>query len=181
MKLVKAETEAAWKDGDLDIKLLCANCPNLDAIFNEVLRLNNTAAAGRATSRETIVGGKVLPAGSTIIMPYRQLHVNEYVWGNHATDFDSKRFLRKKTLARSTSFRPFGGGATLCPGQTLARHEVFGFIAILLHRFQVGLASDDKLETKQPFPQLDSSRPSLGINGPKKGMDVIINIAAATY
>ncbi|RYP41931.1 hypothetical protein DL767_000668 [Monosporascus sp. MG133] len=146
MKLAKQETEAGWRSGQLDIKYLCSNSPNLDSIFNEVLRLKNTAAAVRVASQKTVLGGK------------------------------PSRFLKKKSWARSPSFRPFGGGATLCPGQTLARHEVFGFIAVFFHRFHVSVAKDS-VGRKPPFPRLNSMTPSFGLNGPMKGMDVIVDIA----
>lgn len=176
MKLAKKETESGWRSGKLDIKYLCSNSPKLDSIFNEVLRLNNTAAAVRVASQKTILGGKELPLGSTIVMPFRQLHMNEDVWGPEVSHFQPSRFLKKKTLARSPSFRPFGGGATLCPGQTLARQEVFGFISVFLHRFRVSVAKDSD-GRKLPFPQLNSMTPSFGLNGPIKGMDVIVDIS----
>lgn len=175
MELAKEETESGWSSGQLNIKHLCSNSPNLDSIFYEVLRLNNTAAAVRVTSQKTILGGKELHPGSTIVIPFRQLHMNESVWGTDVSQFEPSRFLKKKSWARSPSFRPFGGGATLCPGQTLARYEVFGFIAVLLHRFDVSLARNSSGENP-PFPRLNSMTPSFGLNGPMKGMDVIVEI-----
>lgn len=175
---MKEETEAGWRSGQLDIKYLCANCPRLDAAFNEVLRLNNTAAAVRVATHKTTVGTKVLQAGSTIVMPFQQLHMNENVWGANVSQFDPSRFLRTKSWARHPSFRPFGGGATLCPGQTLARHEVFGFVAIFVKRFRISLARGPD-QKKPPFPQLNSMAPSFGLNGPLKGTDVTINIMEA--
>ncbi|KAI5861435.1 cytochrome P450 [Durotheca rogersii] len=173
---VRRETEAAWRGDQLDIKRLCASCPALDAAFNEVLRLNNAAAAVRVASRATVVSGKVLRAGATIVLPFRQLHRDETVWGADVERFDAARFLRNRAWARSASFRPFGGGATLCPGQTLARHEVFGFVAVLLRRFRLTLARPPGGEVP-PFPPLNSVTPSFGLNGPMRGTDVIVNVA----
>ncbi|KJZ70910.1 hypothetical protein HIM_09703 [Hirsutella minnesotensis 3608] len=181
LRKAREETEAAWQSGQLDVKYLCANCPNLDAIFNEVLRLNNTAAAVRVATNKVALGSKVLRQGSMVVIPFRQLHTNEDVWGADVCEFDPTRFLNKKSWARHPSYRPFGGGATLCPGQTLARQEVFGFLAILLHRFNVSLAPHfaGGKKLKQPFPRLNSKAPSFGVNGPMKGMDVLVNITAA--
>ncbi|KAI1451396.1 cytochrome P450 [Annulohypoxylon moriforme] len=176
-KLIREETEAAWQSGQLDVKYLCSNCPNLDATFNEVLRLNNTAAAVRVATHETIVGGKVLKKGSMIVMPFRQLHTDENVWGSDVSQFSPTRFLKNKSWARHPSFRPFGGGATLCPGQTLARQEVFGFIAILIHRFHLSLPSKSPKGEKPPFPCLNSMTPSFGLNGPIKGTDIFVGVA----
>ncbi|KAK3682777.1 cytochrome P450 [Podospora appendiculata] len=196
LALVRQETDAAWRavDGgepELDIKYLCANAPNLGSIFNEVLRLNNTAAAVRvATKRTVLSGGKAVPKGGMLVLPFRPLHTNEMVWGDDARRFKPTRFLdgnmnsskTKDTMARNPSFRPFGGGATYCPGRTLAKHEVFGFTAILLRRFDIRLAqtrgslNSVSGNVKQPFPQLNSTTPSFGLNGPIKGQDVIVDI-----
>ncbi|GAP88755.1 putative cytochrome p450 protein [Rosellinia necatrix] len=175
LKLAKEETEAAWRSEQLDIKYLCSNCPNLESIYNEVLRLNNTAAAVRVASQDTEIGGKTLRAGSMVILPFRQLHVNENVWGDDALTFKPDRFMRNKSQFRSSSFRPFGGGATLCPGQTLAKQEIFGFIAILLHRFHISLARGPD-RAQPPFPRLNSATPSFGVNGPIKHSDILVDI-----
>lgn len=167
---VKQETEAAWKTQKLDIKYLCANCPHLESVLNETLRIKNSAGALRVATEETQVGTKTLQPGNSILIPFRQLHSNRNVWGPSVDDFDPYRFLRQKSLARHPSFRPFGGGGTLCPGRTLAKEQVFGFIAILLHRFDIRLAGS---ATQQPFPRLNDLAPSLGIGRPVKGMDVM--------
>ncbi|KAI1171189.1 cytochrome P450 [Nemania sp. FL0916] len=173
---VKNETEAAWRSQKLDIKFLCANCPHLESVLNETLRIKNGAGALRVVVEETQVGTKMLQAGNSILIPFRQLHSNRNVWGPSVDDFDPYRFLKQKSLARHPSFRPFGGGGTLCPGRTLAKEQVFGFIAILLHRFSIKLAGST---TQQPFPRLNDLSPSLGIGGPVKGTDVMVHLAEA--
>jgi cholesterol 7alpha-monooxygenase len=204
---VKQETEAAWRqpppsvaspssggedqDEQLDVKYLSANSPRLEAIFNETLRLRNGAGAIREVTKTCVSGGKVLQAGNSLMIPFRQLHTNEKVWGPTVNNFDPSRFLDKKSLARHPSFRPFGGGATMCAGKTLAKEEVFGFIAILLRRFDVRLAARAPLDETAsrpsrdgspnigripPFPLMNDTVPSLGINGPIDGMDVIVDI-----
>ncbi|KAI8944156.1 cytochrome P450 [Xylaria longipes] len=139
-KLVKSETEAAWYSGKLDIKHLCCNCPNLEAVFYEALRLNGGAMVSRVVLEQTTIGGKILKPGDSILIPSRQLHTNECVWGEDVRAFNAKRFLKNKALARHSSFRPFGGGLTYCPGRVLAKEEVYGFVAIMMHRFDMQLA-----------------------------------------
>lgn len=167
---IREETEAAWRpDGALDLKHLCANSPLTSATLHEILRLNNGAAALRCVTEQTVVGGRVLGRGSMVLVPFRQLHNNREVWGATADDFDAERFLRQKGMARHASYRPFGGGATYCPGRTMAKEQVLGFVAVLLHRFDVRLARDggDRL----PFPRLNTTKPSLGVSGAVKGDD----------
>ncbi|KUI59524.1 Cholesterol 7-alpha-monooxygenase [Cytospora mali] len=171
LKQVEQETEAAWQSGKLNIKHLTENCPILDATFNEVLRHKNAAGAMRRVAEKTRIGNKELQPGSIAYIPFHQIHTNEGVWGDNSLVFDHTRFLKRKSLARNASFRPFGGGATYCPGRTLAKQEVFSAIAIILHRFDVRLAEVG--HGKQQFPILNVKTPSLGLNGPIKGMDVI--------
>jgi len=113
---------------------------------------------------------------NAVIIPSRQLHKNEQVWGDTTDELDAFMFKKAKNLARHASYRPFGGGITLCPGRVLAKEEVFGFVAILLHRFDLKLALTAK--SKQRFPSLDDSTSALGITGPVKSMDVIIDMVA---
>ncbi|KAM4064610.1 cytochrome p450 [Hirsutella rhossiliensis] len=174
LRPVRQETEAAWRAGRLDVKHLCANSTRLHAVFNETLRLRNGAGALRVVTQQTVIGGKVLAQGHSILIPFRQLHTNEAVWGPTVGAFDPSRFLNRKSLARHSSFRPFGGGTTYCPGRILAREEVYGFIAVLLHRFDVALHPD---AGEQPFPRFNDTVPSLGVSGPLGGMDVLVDLA----
>lgn len=125
-------------------------------------------------TEEMVLSGKVLRPGNVIHIPFRQLHTNEDVWGPDALEFDHTRFLNTRFLTRNPSFRPFGGGASFCPGRTLAKQEVFSLVATLLHRFQVRLAWVGK--ERQPFPIMNDRTPSLGLNGPIAGMDIIVNL-----
>lgn len=47
-----------------------------------------------------------------IMIPSRELHINEAVFGAKPLDFDAERFLNDKQLAKDPSFKPFGGGTT---------------------------------------------------------------------
>ncbi|KAK4161120.1 cytochrome P450 [Cladorrhinum sp. PSN259] len=176
------ETEAAWfptgPDGALELntKHLAMRSPNMDSLFNEMLRSRNGATALRHLTRDTVVGGKMLKKGDNVVVPFKQLHTNEKVWGPTVSEFNPKRFKEKKTLARHPSFRPWGGGASQCVGKHVAKEEVFGFIAVLFHRFDVKLAPQHSGEPAQPFPRINDTIPSLGINGPMKGEDTIIEL-----
>lgn len=128
----------------------------------------------RVVQRETRIGSKVLKPGNFILMPSRQLHTNEDVWGDDVRQFDPQRFLKKKSLLRHSSYRPFGGGLTYCPGRILVKHEVFGFIAILLHRFNISLVCLDG--EKPMLPRLNDTIPGLGISGPIQNTDILVHL-----
>ncbi|KJZ73983.1 hypothetical protein HIM_06651 [Hirsutella minnesotensis 3608] len=176
MQHVQEETKGAWKNGRLDVKHLCANSPWLDAVFYETMRLRNGAGAIRIVLEKFELAGKVLQPGNAILLPARQLHTNGNVWGPDVWEFDPSRFLKKKSLARHASYRPFGGGITYCPGRFLAKEEVYGFIALLFHHFEVTLAPTDASGNKQRFPLFNDTVPSLGVNGPRDDMDLIIDM-----
>ena len=170
---VKLEVDTAWKSEQLDIKFLCANAPVLDDTFNECLRLKAGAMMGRKVQAPTRIGNKWLKPGASILIPSRQLHSNEDVWGSNHKSFDGKRFAQNKGLLKHSSYRPFGGGVSFCPGRKIAREHVFALVAILFHRFDIVISKEMRTE----FPRLDMSTPALGVTGPAKGMDIFLDLS----
>lgn len=156
-----------------DVSYLTEQCPKLEALFLEVLRLEMSSSLMRYVTGPTIVGGKLLQKGNNVMVPYRQLHFDQDVWGNNVSQFDPNRFLKQKSLSRSPSFRPFGGGQHLCPGRFLARHAVFTFVALALSRFDISL---DTTTCIQRFPRADESKPGLGALAPIPGDRVILRL-----
>ena len=151
----------------------------MDAVYNEVLRITSASSSVRTVISPTQLHGKILSPGKTVLIPYRQLHLDEEVFGEDALHFRPERYLRDKDLAKNPSFKPFGGGATYCPGRFFAQREIYTFTAMLLNRFEVSLRpfggeSDDTLIYASPFPKLEDTKPCLGIMGPMKGEDVVI-------
>lgn len=146
--------------------------PHLNSLYNEVLRLTASSSSVRTVSSTTDLGGKSLRAGTKVSIPYRQVHFNEEVFGRDAKELDPDRFLKNKELARSSSYRPFGGGTTYCPGRFLAKKEVLAFVALALGRFEVFLEGG----RAQAFPRLEERKPCLGIMGPRSGEDVRVRV-----
>lgn len=121
------------------------------------------------------IGGKALQPGRKLLMPYKQLHMDAAVFGPDADSFDARRFMNNKTLERSTSWRPFGGAKTHCPGRFLARREVYMFLVIVLFRFDLKLVPRPGERTPQ-FPRADTSIPAGGLLPPVKGDDLFVEI-----
>jgi len=133
------------------------NCPLLEAIYLESMRLTASSGTIRAVKQTTDVSAHMtLQPGATIVIPYRELHYNASVFGANAETFDAGRFLHNKDLKRNPSFKPFGGGTTYCPGRFLARREVLTFVAALIHRFDVSLSTSSSSSSSSSF----SSSPS---------------------
>lgn len=180
-KEIQPAVRASSSANDLAERL--DRCPHLDSIFHEVLRLTSSSSSIRNVLSPLVVGGKYLRAGNKVLIPYRQLHVDETVFGANVRSFDPDRFLKNKLLTKSSSYRPFGGGSTLCPGRFLARREVLTFVALVLDRFDLELAatsgSGGKGEKEKAFPRLEDRTPSLGIMGPANGYDVALLVSPA--
>lgn len=174
-------------EGTADTVKRLEQCPYLNAVYNEVLRLTNSSSAVRTVVQTTTtVTGKILRKGNRVLIPFRQQHFNSAVFGTNVDDFDPERFSRIKDLDKSASFRPFGHGSTHCPGRFLARREVLLFVALVLQRFDVSLVSvgdrdaEKGREKKTMMPRLEEKKPCLGVMGAVKGDDVLVKLKAVT-
>ncbi|KAL8725328.1 MAG: hypothetical protein Q9166_007434 [cf. Caloplaca sp. 2 TL-2023] len=178
--VLREETSHAYKDGDIDLPYLMAECPRLDAVYLEVLRIVNTALSARKIVAPTPLGDKVLRSGNTILIAFKQLHSDRAVYGADPMRFDPDRFLKDKNLKNSSSYKPFGGGVNYCPGRFLAKQEMLVFVALVLNRYNIQLATRTSrgkpMSRPQQFPQLDMATPALGVNGSTKGTDVWVEL-----
>lgn len=116
---------------------LLEKCPLLDAVFNKTLRFFTGATSARDVDSTTIIAGKKQLAGTKIIIPYRQLHNNEDVFGPDVGIFDPSRFLDNKELWTSPYFKPFGGGTTYCYGRFLAKKQITALVAVIISSYDV--------------------------------------------
>ena len=116
-----------------------------------------------------VIGGKLLRKGSRLMIPYRQLHFDESVFGSDIQSFKSDRFLKDNNLTRGGSWRPFGGGTTQCPGRFAAKQVVVSFVATVLRRFHV------QVDDPQEFPKGQLGKPVLGIMASKGELQVRIS------
>ena len=156
---MRKETAPAFGDSykAVDLDYINKKCPELSAAFDEALRHSAYSASARMVQSDTVINGRVLRAGRRMIIPFRELHFDQKAWGDDVTDFRSERFLENPKLTRSSSWRPFGGGGTLCPGRHVAKHTTMCFVAMLLKRFEVEVVEG------QRFPRMETGRPVLGV------------------
>ncbi|ERF70298.1 hypothetical protein EPUS_06339 [Endocarpon pusillum Z07020] len=169
---IREETAPAIKPGKgVSIPYLTDSCPWLSALLNEVLRIYGDASSTRLVTAPTSIGGKALPVGSCVVVPAQQLHFNRSIYGPDVNEFAPERFIRSKNLTHSSSYRPFGGGISYCPGRLLARQEVSIFIALALARFDVEIVGERK------FPVADKGKPTAGVMSPKPGEDLLLRLS----
>lgn len=148
-------------------------CPQIDAIWHETLRVAGWAASVRLVTRDVVIGGKLMRQGNRVMVPHRQLHFDEDIFGEDTHSWRPQRWLDTdagRKLPSSPSWRPFGGGKTTCSGRFLARFLVTAFVATLLHRFDIEVVGNP------PMPQPDVGRPVLGIISVKEGQDYLAKI-----
>ncbi|TVY33836.1 Prostacyclin synthase [Lachnellula subtilissima] len=172
---VLAEIKPGVLEGVANMDYLKSECPLLEAILNEVLRVTMASALVRDVIVPTIIDGKILHRGDKLLIPYRQLHFNQDIWGANANEFDPSRFIRDKSLGTNASYRPFGGGPGICPGRHMARQAMYATVALLFTQFDVSLAGESEgIMGKQQFPRMNETKPPLGTIPPMEGEDVIL-------
>lgn len=141
------------------------------------MRLTGVAASVRTVTADTVIGGRTLRAGNRLIIPYRQLHLEQRIFGEDNLTFRPSRFQNNgkssKTgeRVRMEHFRPFGGGSTICPGRFITKRVVVLFVALILRRFDISMAGGH-----QPMPTAEEWRPVLGVIDVKPGDDMRIRL-----
>ncbi|KAH7115907.1 cytochrome P450, partial [Dendryphion nanum] len=136
-------------DGTVDETFLQTKCSQLDALINEALRLTVTSPLGRVVMEDTVMGGKVLKKGHKIMLSIQGMHHDPSLWGPESSSLNPTRFLENPKMAKNPTFRPWGGGHSLCPGRHLARRSVMAFVAVLLKKYEVGVEG-------RGFPRADA-------------------------
>ncbi|PTD08887.1 hypothetical protein FCULG_00011077 [Fusarium culmorum] len=159
---IKTEVAPPFKNGihsQPDIEYL-KGCPKLNAKFYETLRVHGGANGFRAVASDTVIGGFTFKAGSDVLMPYRQTHLDEEVWGQDAKTFDINRFIDNPKIAAAKKFKPFGGGTTLCPGRFHARDTALSFIATIVTRYDIQAVGGYKSEA---FHKMNTGGSEVGV------------------
>ncbi|KAL8834020.1 MAG: hypothetical protein Q9176_007712 [Flavoplaca citrina] len=176
LRVVRAEVEPAVSQGLLSLEDRLEDCPQLVAAYHEVLRCHTASASVRSVAAPTDLGGLTLDPGAKVLLPYRQLHFDEFIFGRNVDKFDADRFLANTGLSKSPSFRPFGGGTTYCAGRHVARRELLTFAALMVYRYDIETSPANVGEAQGGFPRCDVKKPSLGVLPPVVGDDLILNL-----
>ncbi|NXO91530.1 CP21A hydroxylase, partial [Certhia brachydactyla] len=110
--------------------------PLLQATVTETLRLRPPAplALPHCALRHTSLGGLPVVAGTVLVPNLLAAQQDPDIW-EHPELFLPERFLSPGVPSRS--LLPFGCGARSCPGEGLARAELFVFLGLILREFRL--------------------------------------------
>ena len=120
------------------------NCPLLYSTWQEVLRVHALGAGSRYILEDVMLDDHyLLRKGMVVQMPMAVMHSDAAAWGEDVKDFQPRRFLKQNTTKKGrfkqnlTAYRPFGGGASMCPGRHFVTLEIMGMAACMLARFDL--------------------------------------------
>ncbi|KAI3417097.1 hypothetical protein GPALN_015602 [Globodera pallida] len=116
------------------------NLPYTNAVINETLRIANIVPNNvlHALTREVTVDGFKLPKGTAIVPQVSAVLFDDTVF-SEPRRFKPERFLENsgKCLTRCDELIPFSIGKRQCLGESLARMELFLFIANIFNQYKV--------------------------------------------
>ncbi len=112
--------------------------PLLALTVHEAIRLYTAIPmSSRRATREDVLLGHHIPAGTSVVLPVWVLHRANHHWGN-ALQFDPLRFEGQKPH-HLAQYVPFSKGERSCVGQTFALTEVAAIVARVLARYRLTL------------------------------------------
>lgn len=122
----------------VDLSLVKAQCPTLVAMLNETLRFHSSVINVKQVQHDTTLGEYFLKKNGIIMIPGQSIHHDKETWGSHADTFDHQRFLdpqSKRNLSSTSAFRPFGAGATMCPGRHFSTNVILSLVAMVVSQY----------------------------------------------
>ncbi|XP_032995431.1 cytochrome P450 2C16-like [Lacerta agilis] len=133
--------------------------PYTNAVVHEILRYQKGSLESlpHETTRPTKFRGYLIPQGTTICPDNTSVHFDPLQWET-PEEFNPGHFLDEKGQFRNrVAFMPFSAGKRACPGEALARMELFLIFSALLQNFTFQLIGDAK--DKDIFTLYEDSDP----------------------
>ncbi|KFW64190.1 Cytochrome P450 2J6, partial [Pygoscelis adeliae] len=107
-----------------------------NAVIHEVQRKGNIIPLNvpRLTVKDTVLDGFHIPKGTVLLTNLTSVMFDKNEWETPDT-FNPRHFLKDGQFWKRESFVPFSIGKRACPGEVLARSELFLFFTALLQKF----------------------------------------------
>ncbi|XP_055333697.1 cytochrome P450 2C15-like [Paramacrobiotus metropolitanus] len=134
----------------------------VEAVCSEVARMGSVVplGIGRSTTEDVQMNGYTIPKGTYIMPNLWFIHHDPKHWGPDANEFKPERFLDSEgRVLNPPSFMPFSIGKRHCPGESLARMEVFLFVTNVLQNFNLRLEEGYTLKPPEDYINGLTTRP----------------------
>ena len=135
---IHKELKEQFGDGIVSLEKKC-NCHYLEATLTEVLRCITVAPIfPHRTTCDTTLAGYHIPKETNVLLNIWAINHDEREWEN-PEEFNPDRFLDSEghfTGTSKMSYVPFGLGRRICPGESLAKTELFLLAATMLRKFK---------------------------------------------
>ncbi|XP_071944058.1 cytochrome P450 2U1-like [Antedon mediterranea] len=123
-----------------------------EAVMMEVTRIRPVAPLGvpHAVLHDTYYEGHFIPKGTTVIPNIWAVMHDQTTW-HEPEKFKPERFIDEKSnLIKIEQLIPFSVGRRSCPGEQLARINLYLFFTHLVHQFKFELPPDKPRPTTEP-------------------------------
>ncbi|ESO91954.1 hypothetical protein LOTGIDRAFT_162958 [Lottia gigantea] len=127
--------------------------PYIEATILEVQRLGNTVAISipHMAVKDIKIGEYLIPKESIIYANMYACHIDPKYWEDPLR-FKPERFLDSNgKITKPASFIPFSAGPRICPGESLAKMELFMFFTCILQKFNITKYGNEELSTDGNF------------------------------
>ncbi|KAF8372054.1 hypothetical protein PRIPAC_78483 [Pristionchus pacificus] len=121
--------------------------PYCGAVLMELQRLVNIVPLNlpRTTTRDVTIGGYSVSKGTAVMPQISAILYEEKIFPDPHS-FKPDRFITEDgKLNNMDEWIPFSLGARRCPGESLAKMELFLFLTNLIHNFEISAESPDKI------------------------------------
>lgn len=131
------------------------NLPLTEATILESLRVGNVAALGvpHKTTRDINFMGYDIAEGTVVMVNYQSINFDPEIWSEPKC-FNPKRFLDetgKLDQSKVDQLVSFGLGRRTCPGENLARLEIFLYFTNIIQKCYLELAPGEHTDNPGEF------------------------------
>lgn len=137
-----------------------SSLPLIQATVLETLRVGNALpiAVPHLTLTDTTMCGYRVPKDTFVFANTESIHLDPKCWED-PTVFNPYRHIDKdgKLVTNQGNFYPFGAGRRVCPGEALAKVELFMFISWMLQQFTFVADEGHPPSAKGAFIQFPSA------------------------